>query len=355
MHELKPHLRRTLGALALAAMLPLAWSGCSRHHIGNREVWAKVNGEPIYRDQVEGYYRSRRQENQDAGGEEQAESFKLNILNQLIDHRLLLDRAAEARIIVSPAEIDARLKEIRSPYSDEEFQSKLAERGLTASDLHAEVQQDLLIDKLINQEITSRVRVTEAEMKTYYQQNQARFEVRETQYHLAQILVTPGAGRDPQNLKHSAAKGPRQALRKIRMIYDQLRRGKDFPALATEYSEDPRTSPEGGDMGFIAASSLAAEPRIGQAVATLKQGEYSGIVRDRSGDFHIFKLLGREDAGRRDLSNPQVASSIRQTLTSEKEQLLKAAYIEMLRNRAKVVDYLADQIVHAGGDPEGAK
>ncbi len=85
-------------------------------------------------------------------------------------------------------------------------------------------------------------------------------------------------------------------------------------------------------------------------VNSLKVGQVSPIIRSNIG-FHIFKLLGIEEAGQHTLTDLRVQSAIRQTLRNEKEQLLKAAYIEVLRNNYKVVNYLATEVVKANGVP----
>jgi parvulin-like peptidyl-prolyl isomerase len=103
-------------------------------------------------------------------------------------------------------------------------------------------------------------------------------------------------------------------------------------------------------MGFIPASALNSSPQLKQMVTSLKVGQISPVIRSREG-FHIIKLLGIEEAGQHTLSDLRVQSAIRQALRNEKEQLLKAAYIEMLRNRSKVVNHLAEEIVKVGGVP----
>jgi peptidyl-prolyl cis-trans isomerase SurA len=104
-------------------------------------------------------------------------------------------------------------------------------------------------------------------------------------------------------------------------------------------------------MGFIPASGLNAA--LKQVVNSLKVGQISPVIRSNIG-FHIFKLLGVEEAGQHTLADLRVKSTIRQTVRNEKEQLLKAAYIEMLRNRSKVINHLAVAIVNAGGVPPHA-
>lgn len=339
------HGRKT--ALALLAVIALG--DCRR--AGNREVWAEVDGRPIYRDQVESAYQRRFPGAQGSISSEQVASLKLNLLNDLIDDQLLTDRAARERITVTEAEIDHQVAILSSPYSPEQFQKKLSDEGLTPATLRDQLRHSLLIDKLMQHNISGQIKITPAEIDTYYHQHQAQFNVPETRYHLAQILVT--VGRDPaaHNLKRSDAVGRRDALRKVLSIERDLKSGQDFARLAEEYSEDPATASGGGDMGYVPASSIAADPQLRLAVNAMRVGQVSGVVRDQKGDFHILKLLDRDEAGQRPISDPGVRKTILETLTSEREQVLKAAYLEDLRNRAKIKDNLAGSIVKAGGDP----
>jgi peptidyl-prolyl cis-trans isomerase SurA len=341
------------GSLLVLITLALAFA-CRRQSANGREIWAEVDGQPIYRDEVERILRIRVAAGTESSSPEQALSFKLSVLNELINNQVLVAHAAHTGVVVSEAEIDSKVTDLESPYSKEEFQNKLKEQGLQMADLRRQVRSDLTITKLINKEILSRITVGEAEIARYYERNKTSFNVPETRYHLAQIEVTPVADAEVRNLKNDDAKNPADAERKIQALYARLQAGDDFATVAQEYSEDPRTAAGGGDMGFVPASILDSTPQFKQVVTSLKVGHMSGIFRSSAG-YHIIKLLGKEEPGQRLLSDGQVQNAIRQTLSNEKEQLLKAAYIEELRNRAKVVNYLAEGIVKAGGTPAGGK
>ena len=335
--------------LALAGFCALAaLSGCSRKTPSDREVWAEVDGTPIFRNEVEKAYRTRMTQGGDASSEEQSLILKLNVLNDLVNNQILLAHATHSQITVSEAEVDKKVADLESPYSKEEFQGKLAEQGLDAGDLRQQVRENLIVEKLLNKEIASQLTVTDAEIAAYYDRNRATFDVPETHYHLAQIAVTPVAEPQLRNLKNDDARTPAAARRKVQTLYAMLRNGADFASVAEEYSEDPKTASGGGDMGLIPASAIAANPQLLHAVESLKIGQYSPIFETRDG-FHIVKLLGREDPGQHPVTDPQVASAIRRTLMSEKEELLKSAYIEDLRNHTKVINYLAQKIVAGAG------
>jgi peptidyl-prolyl cis-trans isomerase SurA len=338
--------------LLILAVLVTAACSCSRAYRGSPslQIWAEVNGAPIYESQVEALYRRATVLPGD-GKPEQSLSSKLNIMDQLIDDQLLLQRAAREQIKVSDAEVDERLAQIRDPYPTEGFDRRLKQQGLEPGELREQVRQDLIIQKLISKEITSRITLTGAEIENYYAHNKAEFRVPEPEYHLAQILVTPVTDSRVRNLMHDDAGSERAARRKIHALYTQLRSGEDFAKIAEEYSEDPGTAPGGGDMGFVPASALASYPRIQRALRSLRPGRYSGIIHGQKG-YYIIKLLGYLPAGQRSLADPQVQQSIRKMLLDEKEEVLKAAYLENLRDQAHIANNLAQEVIKFAGSAE---
>ena len=337
-----------LAMLAGIALLP----GCNpRKAVPGQEVWAEVDDQPIYREQVERLYRGRSSQGTDASTAEEAASFKLNVLNELINNQILVMHASHSRITVSEAEIDSKVGELKSPYSAEEFQKKLQEQGLDNDALRKQIRESLILTKLINKDIIAHVNVTDADIAAYYEKNKANFNVTETTYHIAQIMVTPRPDAEVRNLKNDDAKTPTAAEHKVRALFEGLAHGEDFATVAQEYSEDPSTAAGGGDMGFIPESGLNAS--LKQVVNSLKVGQVSPVIHSNIG-YHIFKLLGVEEAGQHTLTDLRVQSAIRQTLRNEKEQLLKAAYIEMLRNRSKVLNHFAEDVVKASGLPPSA-
>jgi len=61
------------------------------------------------------------------------------------------------------------------------------------------------------------------------------------------------------------------------------------------------------------------------------------------------KLLSKEPAGQRELADPRVQQLIRTELANRREQLLKAAYYDVLRDSAKVANYYAQQVIDSNG------
>jgi peptidyl-prolyl cis-trans isomerase SurA len=143
------------------------------------------------------------------------------------------------------------------------------------------------------------------------------------------------------------------ARKKIDMLHQRLESGEDFGTLAANFSEQPNTASNGGDMGFISESQLKAEPAIFDAVSKVKPGEFSEVVavydnpnspQKKLVGYAIYKLLAREPAGQRQLNDPRVQQDVRQRLREARSQLLKTAYYEMLHDQARIVNYEAENI-----------
>lgn len=102
-------------------------------------------------------------------------------------------------------------------------------------------------------------------------------------------------------------------------------------------------------MGFVPESALdKANLELRKMVTALSPGAFSQVIRTQEG-YRILKVISKEPAGQRELNDPRVQQSIRETLMNRKDNLLKAAYYEVARNNAKVENYLARSIVGSAG------
>ncbi len=339
-------------ALALAVCV-----GCEHPHDAN--TVAMVNGKPILRSEVETIYRNNLGDSHQEPSRVQADIMRLNILRQLIDEEIVMQRAAKQDLVATDQEVADRLNEIKAPFTQEEFQKRLDSQHLTLDDLKREIRRNQTEQKLFNKEITSRINITDADITNYYDEHKAEFNLIEPQYHLAQIVVTslPMPPQQVGNLQNSKAMNDADAKRKIQMLHNRLESGDDFGALAMNFSENSNTSGNGGDMGFIPESQLRTNttPDVYAAIAELKPGQitdilpvYSGTNTKQPVGYAIYKLIDREAAGQRELNDPRVQQAIRQQLRDSREQLLKNAYLEMLRDQAKVVNYYAEEVFRNG-------
>jgi peptidyl-prolyl cis-trans isomerase SurA len=324
-------------------------AGCNRSH--GADVVATVNGHAILRSDMEKLYNAQLG---DAQGQqpspEQADSLRLNIVQELINDEIMQQRAAKMNLTASPEDVDARLAEMKAPYTEEQFAERLKASNHTLDDVKRDVRRSLTIDKLLNKEINSKVTVSDADVTSYYNQHKAEFNLIETQYHLAEIRVTSVPSPQPGNLQGSKATTDAEAKKKIQALKNRLDAGEDFGALAMNFSENPETASNGGDMGFHYESEMRSDPTVYAAVTKLKAGQITDILplldaqTKKPVGYAIYKLMSREPAGQRDLNDPRVQQAIRQQLRDGRAQLLKSAYFEILRDQAKVENFFAEEV-----------
>jgi peptidyl-prolyl cis-trans isomerase SurA len=139
------------------------------------------------------------------------------------------------------------------------------------------------------------------------------------------------------------------------MIENRLDSGEDFASVAMNYSEQPETAQNGGDLGFLPESSLKGDKSAFDAINKLKPGQYSIVLVVADPNSHqvfgyrVVRMISKEAAGQRELKDPRVQQAIREQLRDRREQLLKAAYYEVIRDEAKVENYFADGILKKAG------
>jgi peptidyl-prolyl cis-trans isomerase SurA len=339
----------TLSAAALLAAL----SACNSQTGG--DVMATVDGRKIFRSDVDKVYDNNVAAAPQTPTGEQATALRLNILQQMIEDEILMRRAEKLGLLATEEEVDLKYTEIKSPFSQEEFDKRLKDKKITLADFKRDIRRSITLTKVMNKEVSSKINVTDQDITDYYNSHKAEFNLIETRYHLAQIMVTPAPNPQAQN-QNDKAQNEADARKKVQMIANRLDSGDDFATLAMKYSEDPETSGNGGDLGTVPESGLkGTDPATRDAVMKLKPGQYSPIVavvnpatRQAVG-YRIIKLVSKEPAGQRELSDPRVQQAIRSQLHDRREQLLKAAYYEVLRDSAKVENYYAKKVLDSNG------
>jgi len=127
--------------------------------------------------------------------------------------------------------------------------------------------------------------------------------------------------------------------------------GEDFQVVARDNSDDSTSTPSGGDLGFLSAQQMEQQigPAFRNAVENLKPGEtFAKPVVTQYG-FHVVRVTEKAPAGQRDLSDAAVQANIRQIILSRRDNLLKTAYLDKVRNEASVKNVLAEKILEQMG------
>src|SRR5690349_22828694 len=308
----------------MAFMAGLA--GCTSQ-ASEKDVMAKVNGYKILRSEVDKSYNSQLAGSPQKPTAAEEEALRLNILQHLIELQVHLQQAEKLGVVATDDEVESRFNQLKAPYTQEEFQKKLKDQGLTEADARQEIRRNLTIEKLLNKEIASKVNISDGDIQNYYNQHKAEFNLIEPRYFMASIQVYV---RPPGQPAGDKGQTEAQARQKIQMIYNRLESGEDFATVAAQWSEDADTAHNGGEMGPVPESQLKnTDPATRDAVLKLKPGQYSNIIpmvnpetRQPVG-YRIVKLIGKEAAGQRDLNDPAVQQWIRNQLRTQREQLLR--------------------------------
>jgi peptidyl-prolyl cis-trans isomerase SurA len=329
--------------LALCAASVMTLAGCKKSV--SSDVAASVNGRPVKYPELERIIAAQFPNTPLKANDDQTTELHLETLRTLIDQEIMLQRAEKEGLLASDGDVDAKYNELKAPYTQEEFQKLLAQRKMSSEEFRAQIRRELSVQKLFNKEIGSHISISDAEVTAFYNANKANYNLAENRIRLAQILVTPTPDPDVHNLKNDKAQNDEQARNKIQMIELRLRQGEDFAAIAQNYSEDPKSGPNGGDLGYIPESALdKTNPELRKAILDMIPGQVSPVLHTAEG-YRILKLLSREPAGQRELSDPRVQEDIRRTLFQRKDQLLRNAFYEVARDQAKVINYYADAVL----------
>jgi len=317
-------------------------------------VVAAVNGKEIQRAELERRYKIQLGDNPQKPSDQEADILRLNVLRSMIQDEIMQQQAAKLNLTASDEDVNAKLTELKAPYTEDQFNNLLKQRNMTLDDLKRDIRRNLTAQKLINKEIESKINITDAQISAFYAAHKADFDLIEPTYHLAQIVVTTNP--TPPNGNQPAKPGGEAAAKeRIDAAHAQLVSGVDFAAVAANVSEDPNTASNGGDMGFARESQLkTVDPAGYDAISKLKPGQFTDAVSEydsahRIVGYAIYRLLQREPAGQRELNDPRVQQTIHQTLHDSQKQLLQTAYLETLQDGARVRNYFAEGILKQGG------
>ncbi len=215
--------------------------------------------------------------------QERMQAVCREVLERLIEEKLIDQEAKRAGIKISSKDIEATVEEIkrRNNANQEDLEKALAVEGLTIETYKKQIEKSLQRQKLINWEVKVEEKPGEKELREFYQNNISRYRTNET-YRPGQILFVIPKGATPEEI--------REIRKRCQKVLEQIRNGEDFGEMALLYSEDT-SNKDHGDLGYFRKGELL--PVFEKEALRLKVGEVSGIVRTDFG-FHIIKLLDRK-------------------------------------------------------------
>lgn len=255
--------------------------------------------------------------------EERMKIFKGNeafFLERLIDMRLQIQEAKRLGLDVTPEEVKEAIENIKKKHSmtDVTFAESLRKEGLTLEIYKKLFSEQIMISKVVSQQIRSKIVVSDEEVKKYIEDHREILSDGET-YNLSQIFF-----RKP---KDDTGKNIIIEDRGF-MIIQRLKAGEDFSALAREYSEDP-SGKLGGNLGFIKKSHIAKEFK--EVLSHMKTGDFSMPFWTEKG-LHIIKLDEKISAQNID----EVKENVRKQLTEEQFLDKYRSWVKSLREKSYI-------------------
>jgi peptidyl-prolyl cis-trans isomerase C len=286
-------------------------------------VLARVNGESVTKaefDRAVAAIEGR------AGGPvpaDQRDQIFRSILDQIVTYKLLVQETQARKVDASDEEVNTRLQQIQGRFpSEEAFKQMLTASHTTLEQLRSDAKQDLVVQKMIDAEISSKIEVKPEQMADFYAKNPDQFK-QPDRVHASHILI--GFPRDAD----AAAKA--QAHAKAEQVLADVKAGKDFAALAKEHSQDPGSAPNGGDLGFFQPGQMVGP--FNDAAFSLAPGAVSELVETEFG-YHIIKVTEKQ-AGRM-ISLEEIKPRLEQFLLQRNRQEQTETFIKGLRSRGKI-------------------
>lgn len=297
----------------LAGVLLLSATGCS-----NKDVAAVVNGQAIKKSDVQAQLDQLKKQYvsmfQGKDGEARSNEFYGRLLDQEINKVLVEQEAAKQGVAVSDADINKQIDQLKKGFpSEQAFNDALKQNNMTLDKLKEQEKIQIESQKLLDK-LTKNVKVTDADMKAYYDQNKASLFTEKAAVHAAHILF---------DAKDQAA--AQKALDEIKKDPSK------FADIAKKQSKDPGSAAKGGDLGWPTSPYV---PEFQKALDTLKPGELDQQLVKTQFGWHIIKVV--EKRGDSVQSFDKVKDQIKQILLQQKQADEFQKLLDSLKKAAKI-------------------
>jgi len=307
-----------------AALLLLLAVGCHRRPPEDPSAApvAWVNGEVLTRAEFERELTRSLElpDGSSAPTPDQLAALRRTVLQARLDRLLFVQEATKRGLEIPEADVEQRLQRMRADWPPEEFEALLAQRQQTLDELRAELRAQLVQERLFHELVYPRVAVTEEEIR-------------------AELDAHPDLAQEPEQVH--AAQIVVKELDEAKEIRAKLRDGAKFADLARERSLSADAK-DGGDLGWFPRGVMP--PQFDAVAFSLGAGQISDVVTTDYG-FHIFKLLERRPARKKDLA--AVRAEVERRLLRAKQEQAQTDFVTQLRSKAdiRIDENLVAQIV----------
>ena len=243
------------------------------------------------------------------------------VLELMIEERLLQQEAKKLGIQVTEKEIDAAVEEVKRRYNltEEQMDEALKKQNLTPESFREQWRKQLLHNKLIGTQVQGQIAITEDEIKEYYEEKGGELESLE-EIRIAHILITVESPDEEKQAENQALE-----------IAKLAKSGEDFSELAKQFSKDTSSAERGGDLGYFKKGDMVVE--LEKAVIVTRIGEIVGPVRSTAG-YHVIKVIDKKMVEANSLDNAK--EEIRERIYQEKVEESIKAWLENVKKTAYI-------------------
>jgi peptidyl-prolyl cis-trans isomerase SurA len=245
------------------------------------------------------------------------------VLDNLINTKLTEQEVKRYKIAVTDEEVENHIRQVkqRRSLTDENLKAGLAQEGLTLEEYRKEVKLQIQRSKLVNREVRSKVVITQADIKDYYEKNRSKYGGGK-QYYLWNLFV---------KLPPRAAPADRQAAKALlEEALAELNRGRSFEEQV-RLTADGAKGVQGSDLGLFRIEELT--PQLRDAVQTMKPGQVSGILESDFG-YQVLYVQRVSETGGRPMA--EVEAEIQELLFRERVDSRFGAWLADLRKNSHI-------------------
>jgi parvulin-like peptidyl-prolyl isomerase len=304
------------------------------------DVVATVNGVEIKSGPIKFLLSSAMRKGQRAFSPAEKREIVSNLVDKEIVRELVHQEGKAAKVEVDAKIVEKEFQGVMKPYKNkEDFQQALKARGLTEDELKNSIKVDLIAKKLIDEQVRGKIKITDKDVKGYYESNQKKF-FRPEAYRARHIFIS---SIPPEMIKTTPINELRakkdeldkEAKKEIDSILAEIKSGGDFSELAKKYSHDSGSAQNGGDLDFIYKGVF--DPAFDTAISKMKAGDVSDVVKTPYG-YHIIKLGETKPAEQATFD--EMEEAIQKHLFLERAKKRVEKFVQGLRKKAKIENLL---------------
>ncbi|MBB6218461.1 foldase protein PrsA [Anaerosolibacter carboniphilus] len=316
--------------LILLMVVALVVSGCQNGSAGDGKAVAKVDGKVINQEQYnknliifkknyEGVYGTEIW-SIDVGGKTFLQAVQENVLDKMISDEVIRQYMDKNKIAIDEAEVEKQYADYKAKTEQQaEIKKFFEENKIDENFIKDQIRTEIYVKKF-REEVEKELALDDKKLEAYYNKNiDAYKDVQVKASHILFKTVDDERKPLPADQVKKAEETAKEVLKRVKS-------GEDFAKLATEFSEDPGSAKQGGDLGYFPKGMMV--PEFEETAFTLQPGEISELVKTDFG-YHIIKVVDKK-------SEQKVFEDVKEEIKSKLLEDGINEKIESIKNEKKI-------------------